>query len=155
MKYLSFCCLFAIVILAACHSDKKAGQLDTDLIHNPSTGDANAKTDYISLPVIAFDTLEHDFGKINEGDKATFEFKFKNTGKGGLLISDVAASCGCTTPYFPKNVIMPGKGDAVKVVFDSNKRPGSFVKTVTVTSNTYPNQVRLIIRGTVIAKDDD
>ncbi|MEI7670422.1 MAG: DUF1573 domain-containing protein [Pseudomonadota bacterium] len=125
-------------------------KLDTDLINNPVSADAKIDTD--KLPLIVFDTLEHDFGNINEGDQATFEFKFKNLGKGSLLITEVHATCGCTTPYYPKNIIKPEEGDVIKVIYNSTGRPGKFSKGITVTANTYPNTTKLKISGTVIPK---
>ena len=50
-------------------------------------------------PTASFVIESHDFGKINEADGlATFQFIFTNTGGEPLILSDVKASCGCTTP---------------------------------------------------------
>ena len=50
-------------------------------------------------PVITFDKTTHDFGKINEADgRVTTVFTFKNEGIAPLVLSNVRASCGCTTP---------------------------------------------------------
>ena len=50
-------------------------------------------------PVITFEKTEHDFGKINEGDgRVSVVFSFKNEGMAPLVLSNVRASCGCTTP---------------------------------------------------------
>ena len=38
-----------------------------------------------TLPVIKFEKLEHDFGKIKEGTLATYEFVVENTGKTPLI----------------------------------------------------------------------
>lgn len=56
---------------------------------------------------------------IKAGEKAVHIYKFKNTGKEPLIISDAKGSCGCTVPQWPKEPIAPGKGD--KVEFDSGK----------------------------------
>jgi hypothetical protein len=47
---------------------------------------------------IKFDKETHDFGNIPQGVPATYEFVFKNTGKTPLIVTNAAASCGCTTP---------------------------------------------------------
>jgi hypothetical protein len=39
------------------------------------------------------------------------------------------------------------------VSYDSEGRPGTFRKGITVTSNTYPNTTRLTIAGTVKPKE--
>jgi hypothetical protein len=98
---------------------------------------------------ITFDTESHDFGQIEYAGNGTYEFKFRNTGKEPLIISDAKGSCGCTVPTYPKNVpIMPGKMEVIKVTYDT-KRPGNFTKTVTVTSNAKTPTKVLTIKGKV------
>jgi len=66
--------------------------------------------------VITFEKKTHDFGQINESDgKATYEFVFKNTGNGPLVVSRVQASCGCTTPTWTRQPIEPGKSGSITV----------------------------------------
>jgi hypothetical protein len=104
--------------------------------------------------VLQFETDNHDFGKVPEGTMATYEFKFKNTGNQPVVIANVQASCGCTTPDWTKTPVLPGKSGLVKAVYSSAGRPGVFNKTVTVTSNaTEPSKV-LSIKGTVLTKDE-
>ncbi|MFL5762384.1 MAG: DUF1573 domain-containing protein [Bacteroidia bacterium] len=98
---------------------------------------------------ITFDTESHDFGQIEYAGNGTYEFKFKNTGKEPLIISDAKGSCGCTVPTYPKNVpIKPGQIEVIKVTYDT-KRPGNFTKTVTVTSNAKTPTKVLTIKGKV------
>lgn len=85
---------------------------------------------------INFKETSHDFGKLKEGDAAIAEFAFKNTGDKPLIIQNVRPSCGCTTPYWSKDPINPGKG-----------RPGAFNKSITVTSNA--GKEVLYIKGIV------
>jgi hypothetical protein len=47
-------------------------------------------------PHIQFVNKVHEFGDVNEGAPVTHLYRFRNTGKGVLKISDVHASCGCT-----------------------------------------------------------
>ncbi|MFA6260986.1 MAG: DUF1573 domain-containing protein [Bacteroidia bacterium] len=98
---------------------------------------------------IKFETTEHDFGKIREGTMAMYEFRFTNTGKVALVLSDVHPSCGCTTPEWPKEPIAPGATNKVKAVFNSYSRPGNFEKYITVKSNTSTPEITLKIKGTV------
>ena len=51
-----------------------------------------------SLAEIKFDAELHDFGTIAYAGNGTYEFKFKNTGKEPLIITDAQGSCGCTVP---------------------------------------------------------
>src|SRR4051794_9683492 len=104
-----------------------------------------------SLAEIKFETDIHDFGTIDYAGNGTYEFKFKNTGKEPLIISDAKGSCGCTVPTYPKNVpIKPGETQVIKVTYDT-KRPGNFTKTVTIHSNAKTGEKVLTIRGHVEA----
>ncbi|MBX7109174.1 MAG: DUF1573 domain-containing protein [Chitinophagales bacterium] len=101
------------------------------------------------VAILTFETTEHDFGKIKEGDKVTYDFHFTNTGKTPLLISAVKASCGCTTPEWPKEPVQPGASEKIKVQYDSKGREGEFSKGIVVTANTYPNTMTIKISGVV------
>ena len=90
---------------------------------------------------------------MNEGDKVSYEFKFKNVGKSPLIISSASASCGCTVPDYPKAPIAPGGEGVISVVFNSEGRPGMQNKIVTVTANTIPQYTELNILGSVLAKE--
>ena len=104
-------------------------------------------------PVITFDKTDHDFGKINEGDgKVTTIFTFKNEGMEPLVLSNVRASCGCTTPKWPREPIEPGQTGEITVTYNPNGRPGRFTKTVTITSNATEPTTRVTIKGEVIPK---
>ncbi len=104
-------------------------------------------------PVITFTKTEHDFGKINEVDgRVTTIFEFKNEGMAPLLLSNVRASCGCTTPKWTREPIEPGQTGQITVTYNPNGRPGRFQKTITITSNATEATTRLYIKGEVIPK---
>ena len=71
-----------------------------------------------NAPAFKFEKgTSHDFGTIAEGPEVTYYFEFTNTGKEPLIIQNVSASCGCTTPDWPKQPILPGKqGSGANVV---------------------------------------
>ncbi|MCS6790048.1 MAG: DUF1573 domain-containing protein [Bacteroidia bacterium] len=100
---------------------------------------------------IEFDKMEHDFGRIREGEKASYRFKVRNPGNVPLQITDVKPSCGCTVPSWTKEPIPPGGEGYVEVVFDSQGRVGEQMKTVTVMANTEPPSHILRFRGTVVS----
>ena len=104
--------------------------------------------------IIQFEKEAHDFGDVPEGTMATHEFKFKNTGDQPVVIANVQASCGCTTPDWTKTPVLPGKTGMVKAVYNSAGRPGVFTKTVTVTSNATEGSKVLNIKGTVLNKEE-
>lgn len=102
---------------------------------------------------IEFVESVHDFGQVKEElGPVAYEFKFKNTGTAPLVIKDVQASCGCTTPTYTKDPVAPGKTGIIKAQYDPANRPGIFDKTLTITANTDPAMNFLKIKGFVIAK---
>lgn len=104
-------------------------------------------------PVITFEKTEHDFGKIQEdGGRVSTEFVFKNEGMAPLILSNVRASCGCTTPSWTKEPVEPGQTGKITVTYNPNGRPGRFQKTVTITSNAVEATTRVYIKGEVQAK---
>lgn len=107
-----------------------------------------------TMPHIRFDKVMHDFGKIKEGTLATHSFIFYNTGTTPLVLNNVSASCGCTTPEWPREPIMPGGKGVVKAVYNSYGRPGEFTKYITVKSNSG-SDVILTIKGNVLPNIPD
>ena len=108
---------------------------------------------FAQQPVITFEKTEHDFGKINEADgRVTTIFTFKNEGMAPLVLSNVRASCGCTTPTWTKTPIEPGQTGDITVTYNPNGRPGRFQKTITITSNATTPTTKLTIKGEVIPK---
>lgn len=93
----------------------------------------------------------YNFGNITEGEKVTFNFRFKNSGKKPLVISNTSASCGCTVPEKPEKPILPGETGFIKVVFNSKGKVGHNEKNITVMSNTSPAFPLLLLTGEVIA----
>jgi hypothetical protein len=101
---------------------------------------------------ISFPVKEHNFGIIKETDGiVTIDFEFVNTGKVPLIIRHVQTTCGCTSPEWTKDPIIPGQQGRIKVSYNPNGRPGPFLKPITVTSNADPGIDTLIIKGSVVS----
>jgi len=94
-----------------------------------------------------FRNEDHSFGNIPEGPSVSYDFEFKNNGKEPIVLSNVQASCGCTTPTWPKEPIAPGKSAKITATYNTQGRPGPFSKTITVTSNVGSKVLK--IAGTV------
>jgi hypothetical protein len=99
---------------------------------------------------ITFEQTNHDFGVIEVGADGSTLFKFKNEGTVPLVLANVQASCGCTTPSWTREPVAPGASGEIKVTYDT-KRIGSFSKSITVTSNAANSPVILRIAGEVKA----
>ena len=105
-------------------------------------------------PNIEFGKKVHDYGNISEEDGlAETVFEFQNTGDAPLILNNVKASCGCTTPEWTKDPIAPGKTGSIKVPYNTKNRTGSFSKNITVYSNTQPSVNVLNIKGQVSPRE--
>jgi hypothetical protein len=105
-------------------------------------------------PVLTITKKTYDFGTIKEADgKVTHVFSFTNSGKSPLVIQDVKASCGCTTPTWTKEPVAPGESGEITVTFNPANRPGGFNKQITITNNSGENPVYVTIKGYVTAKN--
>lgn len=105
-----------------------AGQIATS---NPTP----TATSSLKIENMYFKESLHDFGTIQEGPSAEHEFEFVNTGKEPIIISNVSASCGCTTPSYSKDPVLPGKKGTVKAIYNTQGRVAPFTKTINITSN--------------------
>ncbi|MBK8805877.1 MAG: DUF1573 domain-containing protein [Bacteroidales bacterium] len=127
--------------------------LSIGLVSNAQTEQTNQNVTDSSNAEIAFETLVHDYGKVEFGADGSCEFKFKNTGTDPLVLNNVQSTCGCTVPEWPRNPIAPGQSASIKVVYNT-KRSGVFTKGITVMSNAKTATVRLTIKGEVAAQPD-
>lgn len=78
-------------------------------------------------------------------------FGFRNTGTEPLLVRQVAASCGCTVPIYPRGPVLPGDSGVIAVKFNSLGREGRQTKQVAVHTNDPKSPHKLTIRGEVLA----
>jgi hypothetical protein len=101
-------------------------------------------------PVLRFDSTQHNFGVIDETSEVATSFEFTNTGGSELVIEEVKASCGCTTPLLSKRRYQPGERGTIEVGFDPTG-PGPTQQHLTVLSNTSPAVTRLTITANVTA----
>ena len=108
-----------------------------------------------SGPQITFKTTTHDYGDIELGSDGSYSFVFTNTGNEPLILSKPRSSCGCTVPAWPKEPILPGESNQIKVTYNTSKA-GAFNKTVTVYSNAKNNSAIILrIKGKVMPQAQD
>lgn len=156
-----------VMLTAACKSkedEKRIAELESRLAQLENNKAASAATQPAApqsvadekpegpLPSAAFETTDHDFGTINEGQKVTHIYKVKNTGEAPLIIQSAQPSCGCTAPDWSRDPIPVGGTGFVKAEFDSNGKPGIANKTITVTANTWPKTTTLRFKAMVTPK---
>jgi hypothetical protein len=126
--------------------------------HNEHDGHDHSKHDHAKPAVAATpakpaeDVLqlketEFSFGKIPQGKPVYHSFTIVNTGKTPLVLDNVQASCGCTTPEWSREPIAPGAKAEIKVGYNAAAE-GDFSKPVTITYNGTQTK-QLMIKGTV------
>jgi hypothetical protein len=76
----------------------------------------------------------YDFGKISQGRPVTHEFYFTNNSSDTLRLDNVQASCGCTTPVWKKDPVLPNNTSKITVGYNAAAE-GPFEKTVTIFYN--------------------
>ncbi|UFH56725.1 DUF1573 domain-containing protein [Spirosoma sp. KNUC1025] len=128
------------------------GQFSCD---NRKQGEAAKATATAKRPVITFaEKGIYDFGTLTEGDTVEHVFAFTNTGEFPLIINNITASCGCTTPDWPHEPVAPGAKSSVRVRFNSRGKSGEQNKTITIFANTEPATTDLQFKAMVNPKSD-
>jgi hypothetical protein len=163
MKYLNLSALLLIgtIAVSSCNNkdqaekiaalEQKISQMENATVV-PANVQSTTAVDPSSLGAFKFEELEFDFGTIAEGKIVEHVFNFVNDGQAPLVISNVTASCGCTTPDYTKTPVNPGETGFVKVAFNSTGKPGTQAPTVSIQANTSPNVNRLRLKGNVTPK---
>jgi len=101
-------------------------------------------------PDIQFEVQAYDFGRLMEGEKAEYRYRFRNAGEEPLVIENVRTSCGCTAALVSAKRIAPGEEGEIHTTFDSSGRLGKTHKKVTVWSNDPDTpKVTLTLSGIV------
>lgn len=146
MKTLKLLTVLGFAVLISCSGNST--QVPASVVNIPNTASGN--NDKSMLPVLKFSQVEHDFGKIIQGEKVSYSFKFKNTGNLDLVIASVITSCGCTASDYPKVPVKPGEEGVIDASFDSDGKQGFQNKELTVVANTQPSNTILTIKAMVI-----
>jgi hypothetical protein len=145
MKLIYIIAASALISFSSCQEHNT--EVTTNDVMNTKSADGNSNS---ALPDIKFEEETHDFGRITQGEKVAFAFKFKNTGSSNLIISSAHGSCGCTIPEYPKKPILPGEDAIVDVVFASEGKSGIVEKSVTIVTNCEPSTKIIYIKANII-----
>lgn len=145
----SICIILVSLLLITSCGNSNPEKAKGNLVDNPLSASNPDADPALEAPVMTFSENIHNFGTLVDGEVVSHQFKFTNTGKTALIISSASASCGCTVPSYPKTPIQPGEEGAINVEFNSSGKVGAFDKNITITANTVPTQVYLVIRGEV------
>jgi hypothetical protein len=85
--------------------------------------------------MVTFTNIDYDFGRIPSHKPVEYNVTIKNTSKDTVIIKEVKAGCGCTTPKYRSNEkILPGKSTFITLGFNGDA-VGQFEKTVDIYFN--------------------
>lgn len=102
-----------------------------------------------SSQTISFIETTLDYGNIKPNADGNKTFIVKNIGDKPLIISNVKPSCGCTSPDWSKDPILPGKTGQIKIHYNTAIQ-GAFRKSIEVFSNDPKSKRSVIyIKGNV------
>ncbi|MDR1632694.1 MAG: DUF1573 domain-containing protein [Dysgonamonadaceae bacterium] len=101
---------------------------------------------------VAVDKTIHDFGTIKEdSSNVNAVFTIINTTKVPIILSEVRASCGCTTSEWTKEPIEPGKTGKITATYNPKGNLGPFEKSVTINVSVEDKIQTIVVKvkGTV------
>lgn len=129
-----------------------ATAVNAQLATAPGTAPTPTTTEVKAAPVdenlLVLKETEYNFGKIPQGKPVTHVFTVSNNGKSDLKISNVQASCGCTTPNWEKDkAVAPGTTTDITVGYNAAAE-GPFTKLITITYNDAQTKI-ITIKGEV------
>jgi hypothetical protein len=108
----------------------------------------------MAQPVMKLSVTEVSFGSFKEeAGKQSRVVEVLNTGNSPLVIQNIVASCGCTTPTWTKEPIPAGGKGKITAIYDPAGRPGQINKTLSVYTNSNPEVVLISLKGEVIARE--
>jgi hypothetical protein len=173
---LSLHLFFFLLMIYSCKTDAHAGESIAETESSSPEDNPNIERDaygtieYLDNPArqgnvqnaeptgptttIKFKEERFDYGTVKEGSVVEHDFEFLNAGDIPLILQNVTASCGCTTPSWPREPIMPGKTGIISAKFDTRGRgseSGSHQsKSITVRGNFTGGLATLTLRGVVV-----
>lgn len=112
-----------------------------------TTASAAPKTPFDG--VVKFKQESIDFGTTKFKKPVTVTFEFTNIGQKPLIIESAQPSCGCTTPNWTRQPILPGKEGNVTATFNAETL-GLVNKTVFVNFQGISATKELHLRGRVV-----
>lgn len=156
--FLIYFSLLAMGFMVACGNNNSG--VSPDKIENPASAENPKAENNGPKGTPLFTDTVYDFKKVTSGMQVQHRYKFKNIGKGDLLIRNCVASCGCTTPGWTRNVVKPGEDGYIDATFSSTGRGSKEglenVKSITVDfENSTVETIVLKFKATVFSTPEE
>jgi len=101
-------------------------------------------------PKAVVDSLEFDFGVLDEHAVGEHQFVIRNEGTAPLRLEEGSTTCRCTSSLVGRREIRPGEETVVTVKFDLKGYSGPYSQSVTILTNDRRNpRIVLSVRGKV------
>ncbi len=144
--------LFALCLVASANAQTTTTAAAGKVEANPAIVTTNVTNNTISIAqadeMLSLKEIEFDFGKIPQGKPVTHVFEVTNKSNIPLKITQVNASCGCTTPTWEKDkTISQGEKTNITVGYNAAAE-GPFTKFITVSYNDTQSK-QITIKGEV------
>jgi len=137
-----------LLTLTSCKDDNAAKKIEEANVAAAAVRDASAS----EFPVIEFGETVHDFGEIEAKKSVETIFKYTNTGKAPLVITNIATSCGCTVPEnWSREPLAVGETGEFTVKYNGSGS-GKISKSLTLTANTEKGKE--VVQITAFVKPD-
>ncbi|MBX6380482.1 MAG: DUF1573 domain-containing protein [Thermoflavifilum aggregans] len=98
---------------------------------------------------VKFNQETIDFGTTKLNHPVSVTFVFKNVGNTPLIIENVRPSCGCTTPSYTQEPVLPGKEGKIVATYNAAVL-GEASKTVSVKFKGIDQELDLHFTGKVV-----
>jgi hypothetical protein len=101
--------------------------------------------------MISLTNADYDMGNIPSGRPLEYNVTIKNISKDTLVLKEVKAGCGCTTPKYRANEkILPGKSTYITLGFNGDAH-GGFSKVADIYFNDGSLSKQVKFRGVAVA----
>lgn len=102
-------------------------------------------------PKVEFDSTEHDFGEMYQGQTGTHVFNVTNTGEGLLELVVGRSTCSCTIGELEKPQLAPGESTTITLNWTIKNAAPAFEHSAEIQTNVEDDEsIRLIVKGRVI-----
>jgi Protein of unknown function (DUF1573) len=163
IKLLALCLAFSTFAVAQTKTKKSTKKVvKTEVVKPATVVKEEVKPATATAPQtpsqLKWDTVDYDFGNIDQGKPATVRFTFTNTTSKDVKLNDVKPACGCTAANFTRTAVKPGETGFVEAVFNAASA-GPFTKNITVFTseeNSLPKVItfRGVVKTTTVATDN-
>lgn len=138
--------LFGALLLCAA-----LGSMSAPAFAQTATASATAAVKDPVDSLVKFKKETIDFGTTKQNNPVSVDYVFTNISDHPVLIQNAQASCGCTTPSWTKEPVLPGKEGKVTATYNASGM-GKQNKTIWIRFKGMNQDKELHLLGTVVSK---